>query len=85
MQKAVKEFSDFYGLLDDLIAAEAPPPLLDTDLTIQRLTKWAKCSAGRARRMIEKWLEQGRVEAIGKRRVESGHAVEAWRLIEKGA
>jgi len=70
--------------LDDLIMAEAPPPLLDTDLTIQRLTGWAKCSAGKARKMIAKWLEEGRAEAIGQRRVKSGHAVDAWRLKEKG-
>jgi hypothetical protein len=82
MQKAVREFSDHYGLLDALIADEAPPELLPDDITLRSLAKRAKCGPTKARAMLEKWVSEGRAEYIGKRREVRGHAVDAWRLVK---
>jgi hypothetical protein len=84
MQKAVKDFSDFYGLLDQLIAGESPPPLEADDITVMRLAERAKCGNHKAKSMVVKWAASGVVEYIGKRREPRGHAIDAWRL-KKGA
>ncbi len=80
MQKAVKEFADHYALLDHLIAAEAPPDLAPDDITLKMLAARAKCGPDKARRMLDKWVSEGKAEYIGRRREARGHAVEAWRL-----
>lgn len=66
--------------LDDLILSDAPPPLEVTDITIQRIVARANVGGARAQRMIDKWVEEGKVEYIGERREPRGHRVKAWRL-----
>lgn len=80
MNKEVKAFADHYKLLDDLIAEEAPPPLLDDDITVARLAERAKCGHTKATRILERWATEGKVEFIGLRRVTHGNKVKAWRL-----
>lgn len=83
MQKAVKEFADYYGILDRLIAEDAPPPLADTDLTVSRLAVRAKCREQKAARMLAEWEQAGKAEYIGMKRIPRGHKVKAWRLVVK--
>jgi hypothetical protein len=66
--------------LDSLLMQEAPPYLAEDDITIMRLSRRAGCGSAKAKTMLSKWVTEGKVEYIGKRREERGHLVEAWRL-----
>jgi len=84
MQKAVKDFADHYDLLDDILAAVAPPPLADTDVTVARVMARAQCGSVKAHTIIREAVAAGLMESIGKRRGPTGHSVAAWRIIAKG-
>ena len=66
--------------LDSLLMQEAPPYLAEDDITIMRLARRAGCGSAKAKTMLKKWVTEGRVEYIGKRREERGHLVDAWRI-----
>jgi hypothetical protein len=69
--------------LDSLLMQEAPPYLAEDDITIMRLSRRAGCGSAKAKSMITKWVTDGKLEYIGKRREERGHLVEAWRLSDR--
>jgi hypothetical protein len=72
--------SELEKALDDLIMETAAPPLADGDITINSLAKRAHCHTQKAHEMLAEWTAAGKVEFLGKRRVPSGHRVDAWRL-----
>jgi hypothetical protein len=72
--------SDLARALDDLILQEIPPPLADDEITTTRVADRAKCHHQQARRMIDKWVKEGKVEHVGKRKEPHGQKVDAWRL-----
>ena len=75
--------SELDAALDELLAQEVPPWLDLQDITIMRLQERAECGPKRARTIINKWVEGGKLEYLGKRRETKGHAVDAWRLAER--
>ncbi|HLA88126.1 MAG TPA: hypothetical protein VJL10_08895 [Anaerolineales bacterium] len=85
MKKEVKEFADFYGLLDNLIAQESAPILADDELTINRVAGRADCGRVRAKGMIKRWLAGGLIEYVGKRSEPMfNHVSDAWKIVKKG-
>jgi hypothetical protein len=82
MKKSVQEYSDYYGLLDALIAKEVALPLDAGDITVAGLQEHARCSWKKAKEMLLKWVREGKAEYIGKRQ-HRGHAADAWRLVVK--
>ena len=63
--------------LDDLIAETLPPALEDGDITIMILRDRLGCTYDTAARRLQEWIEQGKVEFIGKRVSAAGHVVNA--------
>jgi hypothetical protein len=72
--------SELEKALDDLLMQEAPPDLLETDITVMRLARRAKCGGAKAKKLLDEWTAAGKVEYIGKRREPRGHKLDAWRL-----
>ena len=72
--------TDFAAALDALILRDAPPELEDSDITIAILARRANVGMAKAKNMITKWVTEGKLEYIGKRREARGHLVDAWRL-----
>ena len=83
MQKAVKDFADHYALLDNIIAAQLPPPLGDGEFTLYIVMERADCGTKRAAAIIRDAVAAGQMEYIGKRRGKHGHALDAWRVVKK--
>ena len=77
--------TDLQAALDALLMQDAPPYLADDDITIMRLAHRAGCCSAKAKSMITKWVTEGKLEYIGKRREERGHSLDAWRLKEQSA
>lgn len=76
--------TDLLKALDDLILQESPPELSEIDITVSRVKERAKCGDKKAETMIKKWVADGAMEYIGKRRGQRGHKIDAWRLVTKG-
>ena len=72
--------SELEKALDNLLMQDAPPYLADDDITIMRLAHRAGCGSAKAKNMITKWVTEGKLEYIGKRREARGHLVDAWRI-----
>jgi hypothetical protein len=72
--------TDLQAALDALLMQDAPPMLEDTDITVMRVARHAKCGSAKAKSMITKWVTEGKLEYIGKRREERGHSLDAWRI-----
>lgn len=80
MQKAVKDFQEFYGL-DKLIEDEKKNDLQPEEFTINMVARQAKWNRARAETVIKEWVTNGKAEYVGKRREpERGQKVDAWRL-----
>jgi hypothetical protein len=73
--------SELEKALDNLILETASPPLSDGDITVNSLAKRAQCPKRRAKEMLDEWVENGKAEYIGMRRLPSGSKVDAWKLV----
>jgi hypothetical protein len=71
---------DFFDDLQKLIEQDAPPLLVDGDITAKVVAERATCGWSKALRMLEKWERDGKVESIGERRDARGRRVRAWRM-----
>jgi hypothetical protein len=72
--------SELLTALDALILKENPM-LRDDDVTVARLATRAHWSKRRAREIIDKWVNEGLLEPLGKlSQAGSGPRIEAWRL-----
>jgi hypothetical protein len=74
--------SELEKALDNLIMETVSPPLDEGDITVNSLAKRARCHKQKAHEMLKEWTAAGKAEFLGKRRVPSGHRVDAWRLKE---
>jgi hypothetical protein len=72
--------SELEKALDDLIMETAAPPIAEGDITVNSLASRAHVHKQKAREMLDEWTAAGKVEYLGKRRVPSGHRIDAWRL-----
>jgi hypothetical protein len=61
MNKAVKDFQEFYGL-DKLIEQENQLNLSPDDITVARLVKRTQWNKRRVLQAIDKWENEGRLE-----------------------
>lgn len=83
MNKVVKDFADFYGDLDALIAESILPDLAPGDITARMVQDRKGCHHEQARVALKRWQAEGKVEYIGKRKGPRGQAVDAWRMTGK--
>lgn len=75
---------EFFTDLDKLIAADSVPNIEPGEITVKDVRARAKCHHQQARKMIERWVEAGKLEYVGKRREPSrGAKVDAWKIKEK--
>lgn len=72
--------SEFERALEALILEAAPPLLTETDITVDLLMKRAECGKRKARELLAKWEEDGKV-VKGKRRGARGHIKDAWQIV----
>ena len=75
--------ADFFKDLDNLLAAQIPPPLADGEFTLYIVMERADCCTKRAAAIIRDAVAAGQMEYIGKRRGKHGHALDAWRVVQK--
>lgn len=71
--------SELMKALDELILQEKPL-LQDDDLTVNRLMERAKWNRAKAKIMIKKWQEEGKIEYLGKKAATHGRFTDAWRV-----
>jgi len=71
--------------LDALILQEQKNDLQPDEITVTQLVKQSGWEEKRARRTLRRWVEEGIMEYVGRRRDQSanGQMVEAWKLVEK--
>ena len=73
--------SDLLTALDNLILAENNLILVDTDVTVARLMDRANWTEYRAKKIIDIWVKEGKLEYLGKRReLARGAMVKAWKI-----
>ena len=66
--------------LEELLAEYMPPPLMDDDITINRVVE-KSLSYRKAKKIINDLLAKGKIRAVGKRRSKNGNIVQAWRRV----
>lgn len=81
MNKAVKDFSDHYHMLDALIAEEATSQLAEGEFTIKMIAERVGCGTQKAQRIIHGWVRDGKAEFVGKRAGAHGQSVSAWKSL----
>ena len=73
---------EFAKALDQLLLADRPADLEDTDITVQRLCTQAGVTRYTGRKMIAGWVKGGKLVYLGKRREPvRGALVDAWRVV----
>lgn len=62
--------------------AEIPPPLGDGEKTLPMIARENGMDAKTARRYIERWIKEGKMAPVGKRRTQRGVVADAYIVIK---